>query len=229
MKFVSPILSKASGSVAGLTASHNKGGMYFRSRATPTNPNTTFQQAIRGFVNQLANLWTDSLTGSQRDAWDAYGIGVGVVDTLGATVYLTGLNHYIRSNVPRLQDGLDRVDDAPTTFNLGDFTPPTLSASEATQAVSTTFTVADDWANEDDAALLVGISRPQNPSVNYFKGPYRHAGSVLGNATTPPTSPDTATAPFPFVQGQRLFGFYRVTRADGRLSTPFRTYAVAGA
>lgn len=229
MKIVSPLMSKASGSLAGMTASHNKGGMYLRQRATPTNPNSPQQQIIRGFVNQLANLWVDTLTSAQRKSWDDYAVAVGVIDTVGNTIYLTGLNHYLRSNVPRLQDGLDRVDDAPTIFNLGDFTEPTIAASEATQQISIAFENTDDWANEDGSAMLVNISRPQNNSINFFKGPYRHAGSVLGNSTTPPTSPETLGTPFAFVTGQRVFGHLRVTRADGRLSMPFRTYALATA
>lgn len=227
MKYKSPLMSQASGSLAGITASHNKGGAYFRQRSTPTNPNSIWQQAVRAIVNQLSNLWSNSLDSSQRAAWDQYALAVAVVDTLGEPIFLTGINHYVRSNVPRIQAGLPRVDTAPSIFNLGDFTSPSFEASEATQQLSVTFEDTDDWVNEDDAAMIIGTARPQGLAINFFKGPYRYSGTIDGDGTTPPTSPALVAVAFPFVQNQKVFTHARVSRADGRLSTPFRGYALA--
>jgi len=227
MKYKSPLMSQASGSLAGITASHNKGGAYFRQRSTPTNPNTPWQQAVRASINQLSNLWSNGLDAGQRASWDAYALAVVIMDTLGEPIYPTGINHYIRSNVPRLQAGLPRVDTAPSIYNTGEFTAPSFEASEATQQLSVTFENTDDWANEDDSAMIIGSARPQGLAINFFKGPYRYAGTVDGNGTTPPTSPALVSVSFPFVQNQKLFVHVRVSRADGRLSTPFRGYALA--
>ncbi len=220
MKFKSPIFSQASGSLAGTVFSHNRGGMYVRARSIPTNPNTPFQQALRGFMTQLATAWSSTLTPGQRAAWELYAANVPLIDRLGEPRTVTGLNMYTRSNVPRLQAGLARLDNAPTIFDLGSFTEPTIDAIDVNaNTADIGFTAGDDWVSEDGAALLVYISRPQSQSINYFKGPYRFAGAVLGNSTTPPTSPQTINLPFPAVAGQRLFFAFNVTRADGRLST----------
>jgi hypothetical protein len=226
MKFKSPVISEASGSIAGITYSHNRGGMYMRQRVIPTNPGSPFQQAIRAFTGQLANLWLNTLSADQRRAWDTYAEHVLIPDTLGEMRNIGGLGHYVRSNVPRLQAAEPRVDDGPTIFNLGDFTEPTwsnVSAGGGTGDLG--FDNADDWANEDDAAMLILCSRGQNPSINYFKGPYRYAGEVQGDSVTPPTSPASITLPFAVALGQRSFCQVRVSRADGRLSLPFRTNA----
>lgn len=222
----SPIVSRGSGSIGGMTWSRNRGGMYVRSRATPTNPNSPQQQAVRSAAAQLAALWSSTLTQVQRDAWDLYAENVELPNPLGAPRNVGGLGMYVRSNVSRIASavaGLVRVDDAPAIFDLGEYTAPTLiSATGATNVISVGFTDTDEWVDEDAAALLLYTSRPQNPGVNFFKGPYRFAGAVEGNSGTPPTTPFALDAAFPFAADQRVFAFARVTRADGRLSAPFR-------
>lgn len=227
MKFKSQVLTQASGSIGGVTYSHNKGGMYQRARSTPTNPGSTFQSAIRGFVSALTGLWNNTLTTAERAGWIIYADQVPLVDRLGEQMQVTGLNMYVRSNVPRLQAGLARVDTPPTTFNLGTFTNPSFAVDAATDDVDVSFTATDAWANETGGAMLILASRPQNPSINYFKGPYRLAGSILGDTTTPPTSPATIVLPFPVVVGQKVFFQARTTLADGRLAAFFRSVDTA--
>lgn len=223
MLIKSGLMTQASGSLGGLTASHNKGGLYLRARTVPTNPNTTFQQEIRGFMSTLTSLWGNTLTALQREAWATYAAAMEIVNPLGDDRTLTGLNHYVRSNVPRLQAGLPRVDDGPTTFNLGDFTQPTAIAGDATlNNIDFAFTTTDDWAGEDDAAMLVRGSREQPPTINFFKGPYRYADKVDGDGVTPPTSPAALGSAFNLTAGNLVFVTFAVTRADGRLSAPFR-------
>lgn len=228
MKFRPLLGTDLSGSLGGIVASHNRGGPYFRNRAIPVDPGSVFQLVIRGFVSALTSLWLNTLTPAQRAAWDLYALNVLLPDPLGDPRNVGGLNMYTRSNVPRLQAALPRVDAAPTVFNLGDYTNPVVgSPTEAGQTVPITFTPADDWANEDDAGMTVQISRPQNPSINFFKGPYRFGNVILGDSAIPPVSPANVVAPFAFVAGQRLFVEAKVTRADGRLSATFRSFGLA--
>lgn len=227
MKFKSPVYSEASGSIAGITYSHNRGGLYTRARAVPVNPNTPQQQLVRSLMAQLTNLWVSTLTAPQRAGWDAYAENVPITNPLGAAINVGGVGMYVRSNVPRLQSSLPRVDTAPTVMDLGPYTQPDFTgmvASTALQTVTIPFDVLDDWVGEDDSAMLTFVGRPQNPSINYFKGPYRAATAILGDATTPPTSPASVTTPFPFVTGQRLFVRVNVSRADGRLGTESRGF-----
>lgn len=215
----SALVTRGSGSIGGMTMSHGRGGFYLRARTIPTDPNTAFQQAVRASTASLSTRWVDTLTQAQRDKWSVYATNVAMTNPLGATIYLTGLNHYVRSNVPRDQAGLPRVDDAPILFTLGSFTPVVAVISEALQQAAIVFEATDDWVGEDDAGLVIGLSRPQNQTINYFKGPYRFADSVDGDGTTPPTSPTNISIPFAAVVGQQVFFTARVTRADGRLSS----------
>lgn len=228
MKFKGTIIGEASGSLASMVFSHNRGGQYIRQRTIPTNPNSTFQQTIRSLVAALTSVWNNVLTAAQRAGWDTYAENVQLLDVLGETRNVGGLGMFIRANTARLQTGdagLPIVADAPTTFNLGELTPPNvISATAATEALSIGFTNTDEWANEDGGALLIYGSRPQNGSVNFFKGPYRYAGLVLGDGTTPPISPASITNPFPFAVGNKVFIRAIAIRADGRVSATFRDF-----
>ena len=222
MKFKSLIISQGSGSLGGQTYSHNTYGQYIRARVVPTNPSSSRQAAVRSVFAALAQHWLNTLTASQRSAWDNYGANVAVKDALGDDIYLTGFCHYIRSNSAILQAGLSRVDDGPTILTLPE--PDTafaVAASEATQLISVTFTDTLDLYDEDGAALLVSAGRGVNPTINFYKSPFRFADSIDGSSTTPPTSPSTMTAPFLLAEDQKFFAKGRIVRADGRLSSPF--------
>lgn len=227
VKYKSPLLSSASGHIAGLVFSHNKGGNYVRQRSIPTNPNSTYQQEVRAAMGQLASLWNDTLTPAQRATWDVWAANTPFVNKLGDTIYINGMAAYARANIPRIQTGLPRVDAASPPFNFGDFTTPSFSMVAATGVLSVTFDNADAWANEDDSAMLIYTSRQQNVGINFFKGPYRFADAIDGDGTTPPTSPATMDAAFPAAVGQRVFVRAIVSRADGRLSQPFRGFCDA--
>lgn len=227
MKIKSQIMTQASGSVHGLTASRNRGGMYFRARAVPVNPGTPQQSEVRNQVKAVTSAWANTLTQDQRDAWNLYAVNTPVTDVLGNSILLTGINMLVRCNVPRLQAGLPTVYDGPTTFGLPTFTPVSLAVSISTQQVAVTFDTGDEWANEDEAAMLVYISRPYGQGINYFKGPYQLGGAIDGDSGTPPTSPALIATPFPFVATDKLFIRVTVSRADGRLSSDQRLSIIA--
>lgn len=217
----SSAIGAISGSIGGTTYSHNAGGPYMRERRIPTNPGSQFQTELRGYLAQLTALWP-TLTEAIRDGWEAYAENVLLPNPLGDQRNIGALAHYVRSNVSRLQAGLTRVDTAPVIFTLGDFTQPDIASITAPQALSLNFDVNDDWVDEDDSALLIYGAKGYNPTINFFKGPYRYSDLIAGDSTTPETSPFAATLPFVLQAAQKSFIFGRVTRADGRLSSPFR-------
>lgn len=226
MKFKGTIIGEASGSVASLTFSHNRGGQYIRQRAVPVNPGTVEQQEVRTLLASLTSAWLNVLTAAQRAAWDTYALNVPFPDSLGEPRNIGGLAAYVGANVPRQQAAMARVDDAPVVFNRGDFTSPVIVSVTSPTALSLSFTNTDEWANEVGAAMLVSGSRGVNPSINFFKGPYRFAAAILG-AAMPPTSPAAIVLPFPIAVGQRVFVQARVVRADGRWSATFRDFGLA--
>lgn len=228
MLFTSPLIASASGSLAGLTASRNAAGPYFRARTVPVDPQSSLQVTLRTILGQLANRWVNTLNDSQRQGWADYAANVGLPARLGGSHFVSGNAQYIRSNTARRQAGLPRIDTAPIIFDVGDFT--TLTAPGITAAgnlLAATFDNTDDWAGEDDSSLLVYGGIAVNPTINFFKGPYRFAARIDGDAITPPVSPFSVAGNYPYAAGQR--GFFRVlvVRGDGRVSFDQKLDAIA--
>lgn len=218
------------GSIGGTTFSRNRYGNYSRNRTIPVNPSSSYQQKIRSSISVARNAWFSVLTAAQRTAWGAYAAAVAVQNRLGESINLTGWNHFCRSATAMLYADLDYIAAGPVELSLPE-TDPTFAAaaSAATQNLSITFDNTADWANETGSYMLIFSSPGNNITRNFYKGPYRYAGKITGNDSTPPTSPATVASPFTVTAGQKIFCQARIVREDGRLSAPFRCSLTAGA
>ena len=213
----------ARGSIAGNTFSRNHYGAYVRARTTPINPNTARQVEVRASVAFLSDMWSSTLTLAQRTAWDLYGSSVSMQDKMGATMYLTGYNHFMRSNIIRKQIGIALISAGPTTFELPAQDPTfAISCSEGTQLVASSFDITMAWALETGGYIVFFFGKPQNAQRNSFGGPWRQFAWVAGVDPGGPASPDSTIAPFAIAEGQHCWEYARILRADGRLSERFR-------
>jgi hypothetical protein len=206
-----------SGKVGGSVFAHNKGGTYVRNWVKPTDPNTDRQSAVRQIMSDLMSHWNDNLTPDQREAWKTYAENVTVLNRFGDPITIPAISWFGGCNTQRVNATLNRIDDAPIIFNrgVGDDLIAVV-ASEATQQLSVSFNAGLDWVDEDQSALLVYCSRPQNPSLEFFRGPYRLTDYIEGDSVAPPGPPVVMDAPFPFVEAQKLFYRFVITRADAR-------------
>lgn len=215
-------ITQMSGSIGGSTFARNRFGNYARSRTKPINPNSTLQVATRAALSELTTRWAQTLDAAQRAAWNLYASSVAMKNRLGEAVYLTGFNHYIRSNAMLARLGLTTVDAGPVIFELPAKDPAfAVTATEAPQEISIAFDNTMDWSTENDAMMYIFLGQPQNPQRNFFGGPWRANGRINGidpaGAVTPWTSPPA----FALAEGQRVWTYARILRADGRLSEPF--------
>lgn len=220
MLFDSALITAASGSLGGITAGHNRGGLYLRARVTPTDPNTVRQQTVRANMAFFVDRWNSYLTQVQRDSWELYAKNVPLVNRLGQVRPVTALNHYLRSNLPRFQAAIiSTPDQAPDEFSLGQLTPPPdFQAKGLLNKLHVFFDETDPWVTRNFAGLIVWGGRPVNPGVKFFAGPYRFAGKLIGDNISPPSSPIIVTSAYSISVGQRVFVRVRVTEGDGRLS-----------
>ena len=227
MKYTSQILAAASGSVGGCTFSRNRSGAYVRNRSIPVNVKSTSQNVIRGALATLVARWTSTLTALQRTAWETWAVNTPQTDALGNPITVTGQNAYIMMNTLRIQAGVTVIDVAPIIFANAVLTPPSIvSATGSSDVLSISFQNTDVWAGATAGSLQVFVGRPQNPSKNFFAGPYRRAGSIQG-AVTPPTSPLPITSPFDFTAAQRIHVRFRALNADGRISATWKHSIIA--
>jgi len=217
------LVEQISGSIGGITGSRNRFGQYFRQRSMPVNPDTGRQQEIRQHFSNVTARWSQTLTQAYRNGWNLYGDSVVMKNKLGQDVYLTGFNHYVRTNVARLQAGLDEVDIPPVVFSLP-AADSTFDAaiSEATQLATITFDDTASWCSADGAALITLMTTPKDVGRDYIVGPTRYMDVIEGDSVTPPTSTVTQSVPFVCSENQKVIVYARIATADGRLSEPFR-------
>lgn len=218
------------GSIAGTTFSKNRFGQYARARTKPVNPNTTRQDAVRSGVAEATARWSETLNNASRILWNEYAALVAMKNRLGETVFLSGFNHYIRSNAFRISLGFAAIDAAPAIGELPAQDPSLAMAPiAAAQQLDVSFDNTMDWANETGGVLFIHQGQPQNPQRFFFGGPYRWCTCVGGDDVTPPVSPEPAPAVYHITELQKVWIYARIQRADGRLSEPFRAEAFVGA
>lgn len=188
-----------SGSYAGVTSSRNRFGQYVRSRATPVNPNTSFQANVRARLAQNAAAWR-ALTDIQRAGWTSLGLQMVRTDSLGQTYNLTGFGAYCSVNNNNLAAGNAVVAAAPTFTTPTAVTTctPTLSAA----AFSLAFTVTPLGAGQ----RLFAYASPQRAQGRNFEADYRLI--AVGAAAT--ASPLVIFTPYQSrlgtpVTGNRIF------------------------
>ena len=214
----------ARGSIGGQTHSRNRYGAYVRARTTPVNPQSSRQSAIRAIVAAVSEAWNGTLTAVQRAAWEVFASNVPETNKLGETINLTGFNQYVKSNIAALNADQPAIADAPIIFTLpGEDILYSTEIDAGTGKITIAFDDARDWLDEDEGAMIVQMGIPQNASINFFDGPWRHAGIIQGNLAIPPTTPDSAIdVPFSVGDGQKVWTRAKILRADGRLSDWFR-------
>ncbi len=225
-----PIITDARGSIAGNTISRNHYGPYMRARTTPINPQTARQTLIRNTVALLSAAWADTLTLAQRTAWSLYGSNVAMTDKLGATMFLTGYNHFIRSNLLQVISGAPIVAAGPVIFEIPAKDPTfSIVVDEAGQKMNCTFDNGLAWATEAGAYMTFFQGKPQNAQRTYFSGPWRRTGLIWGVDPGGAVSPKEEAVQFAVAEGQHVWAYARITRADGRMSEPMRadTFCVA--
>lgn len=217
-----PLVGEIRGSEGGTTFSRNRFGQYTRQRSVPVNPNTGRQTAARTRMGSAAVVWSVFPSEAQRDAWRLYGDNVVWLNALGQPVSLPGFQHFIRMRTAFVQAGIPSPLDGPTIFTLPAADPDFVaSISEATQLISVAFDNTEAWANEDDAAMMIHMNQPRGEGRSFIGPPARFAGVILGDAITPPTSPQTIAVPYAVAEDQNTIVSYRIGRADGRLSGMF--------
>lgn len=219
-----------SGSIAGDVHARNRSGNYIRPRTKPVNPNTARQQAVRAVLAYLTEYWAETLTGVQRAAWNLYASNVNMLNRLGETIHLTGFNHFIRSNSIRHLRASSIIAAGPVIFTLPDQDATyNISASEATQLIQHNFDDGMAWSTEASAFFFIYQGVPQNPQRNFFGGPWRYHGVVSGIDPGGAATPHAQAVAFAIAEGQRVWTYARISRADGRLSTPFRADCIVAA
>ncbi len=162
------LVGQASGSVAGITASHNKGGPYLRNRAIPTNPNSTPQLLMRSFMSTLSSNWS-SLTAAQRTAWKEWARQNPITNALGNSILKSGHQSFIGLNSRILLSGGAQIDDPPIVARPNGFTTLVQDGDIGLGDTDLTFTPALDSGSQ----VMLSAAVTNSAGIEYVENLYR--------------------------------------------------------
>ena len=165
MKFLAGGLAGApSGSLGGVTASHNRYGYYYRARVVPIKRTTEWTLAARARMVNASQFW-GTLNSAAQKAWELYAESTPITDALGSKQVLTGHTACVQCNARILLTSGVKIGSPPAVA-----APPALltvtgswdvGAGASTLAYTTTPLGAVDCLYVQAAVLV-------KPGVQYF-------------------------------------------------------------
>lgn len=216
MKFLG---DPSSGSYQGKTFGRNRFGQYIRTRATPVNPNTTFQASVRARLGGNAADWR-TLTDVQRAGWESLGLLMTRTDSLGQSYALNGFGAFCSVNNNLVAAGDAKLTDAPALV-----TPTTLLTAAITltaAAASIAYTATPLAAG----VRLFSFMSPQRSAGRQFEADYRLIAVSAAAAASPANVFAAYQARFGTpVVGNKVFFSLQLYKG-GFLGAPFLTAAV---
>ena len=148
------IISEISGSIANVTYSRSKYGMYSKAKLNQTNPDTPAQQAARAIAAAATAAW-QALPPDEQAAWNQFAVGQLSKSRLSLRSILNGYNAFIRFYITRNTYGLtgnpDRVNEQP----LGTYSGFAFAASSS----AIDLTLIGDNTNTD----IMAVARLSGP------------------------------------------------------------------
>lgn len=168
------------GKIGGHVASRNRYGSYFRTKVTPVNPSTVFQQAVRNRLSGLSSAWR-ALTAAQRAAWNASVADYARTDIFGDIKNPSGFNLFqqLNNNLLNISKAQINVPAAPDAVQ----SLLTLSAAAAEGAGTLALTYTD--AIEADMSFLVRGTPAVSAGKKFIRSEYRQFDVMLSADVTP--------------------------------------------
>ena len=170
MKFRSgALIGNLSGSLGSVTASHNRYGSHFRPRTIPINPDTQYQQTVKGNFGVVSGGWT-ALAAANRAQWATFAANNPVVDNLGQSQNLSANAAYVMLNLRLKQCGVALITAPPVGAAPAGLTSLTLEADIGAGDVQVTYTATPLAANDK---LVIRATVVDTASINFVKNKYK--------------------------------------------------------
>ncbi len=195
-------LADMRGKVNGTVFSKNRGGAYARTKVTPTNPQTSFQQAVRSVLSGFSQAWR-SLTQAQRDAWNQAVQSFPRTNVFGNAKILSGHQLYIGLNSQLSAAGAASIDNPPVAAGAPALETLTLDFDIGIGGVDLGFGPSPVPAN---TAMIVEATEPVSSGRSNVNNRFRQIAVVAAAATSPEDLEAAYVAKFgtPAV-GQKVF------------------------
>lgn len=165
-------LADMRGKVNGTVFSKNRGGAYARTKVTPSNPQTSFQSAVRQRLSSFSAGFR-GLTASQILAWN-----VAVHDYIGTNIFgnsvtPTGLQLYVKLNANLQMVGGTPITTPPLPVAITPIDCDINTLSDVALTLALSEITADEYYS-------IEASAPVSPGRFFLKNEYRVINAVVG-------------------------------------------------
>lgn len=174
------IIVDGRGKLGGHVASKNRSGAYLRTKVTPSNAQTVFQNAVRAIFTLLSQAWR-GLTQGERDAWSAAVPDYAKTNIFGDLVNPSGSNLFQRLNNNLLSVGEAQITTPPLPDAVG-----ACIITSATNAVgAATMTLVFDGPVPANTTVKVFATAPMSAGKSFVKSEYRQIGTMPAAEASP--------------------------------------------
>jgi len=194
------LVTDGRGKIGGQVASKNRSGAYMRTKVSPSNPQTSFQLAVRAILAALSSGWRD-LTQEARDSWDNAVNDFQKTNVFGDVTTPTGKNLYTRLNA-----ALSSVNESLLTT-----APSAAEVFEAVVSISTNTAGPTDLqigVTGTNAAMTYQViaTAPVSAGKSFVKSEYRQIGVMPAAQPMPYDISSLYTAKFgASIVGKKVF------------------------
>ena len=209
------------GKINGHVASKNRSGAYARTKVTPVNPQTSFQQNARALLTLLSQSWR-ALGAARIAGWNTAVGGFARTDIFGDLRNPTGKNLYTRLNANLVSIGQAIIASAPSPAGAGAVTAGALIITNGG---------VKSIAHTDDAAgshIQVWATPGVSPGKSFVKNEFRLVTTFVGGAASPAVFTTAYDARFgqPAVDTKVYVQLVSINDTTGENSTPSQSETV---
>ena len=169
------MMTDARGKLGGQVFSKNRSGSYVRTKVTPVNPQTSFQQASRFLLGALSQAWS-GLTRAQIEAWNNAVNEWARTDIFGDLRNPTGKNLFTELNKNAVQAGYSQMTEPPAKEEM-----PVVSLLDATLGISAGELEVNLSGNAVGHTLQFRATPTLSNGTTFIKDKLRVIGYVVGS------------------------------------------------
>lgn len=173
------MMTDARGKLGGQVFSKNRGGSYIRTKVTPSNPRSSFQQAIRTLLSSFSQAWS-ALTDNQRSAWNGAVENWSKTDIFGDIKNPSGKNLFVRLNTKAVNAGYPSMANVPEKAEL-----PVNDCTGILVDISATTVTLTGLTGSASARVVVYATPPLTAGTSNAKNKFRKIYEAVSNAVVP--------------------------------------------
>jgi len=215
------------GKIGGHVASKNRSGNYLRTKVTPVNPRTTFQQNVRNTFGSLSQAWR-GLTEDQRASWNNAVAAYAKTDIFGDLRNPSGISLFQKLNnvIINIDQVMLRTAPAPEAVKFLQLNDAVVTAGIDTCSISINpVMILGD-------VVIVKATPPLSAGKSFVKNAFRQISVLLDVNANPIDVSAAYIAKFGTgaVEGQKIvFQIVSVNINTGHVSVPSEFAAIVGA